>query len=306
MVASVPSLQPAVAVVGVADTSRSSVVAAAGELGLVEDGSYRVDHDRSVVSFVWGRERRPVDKSAADKSAADKSAADKNDTDAAAAVGELRRRGIAAVAGPRSTGHAIAWAARNAPVRFGADACVCFPWTVFDRADFATVVEIDPGAGFGAGGHPTTSLLLERLRSLDLVGQRVLDVGCGTGVLAIAAAHLGASTVTAIDIEPAAVAATERNVDANEVSDRVEVILGELGSAVHAEFDVVLANIVLEVLVSLGPGLQASTAPGGLLAVSGLSPAQPSTLAAELASMVPIWTDERTEWVAMGFQPKPD
>ncbi|MGI9613880.1 MAG: 50S ribosomal protein L11 methyltransferase [Acidimicrobiales bacterium] len=291
MVALVSSLPPAVAVIGVADPSRPSAIAAAAELGLVEDGSHRVGHGRSVVSFVWGRERRTPSRGDAD-------------ADVAAVVRELRRRGIAAVTGPRSAGHAVAWAARNAPVPFGPDACVCFPWTVFDRADFATVVEIDPGAGFGAGGHPTTLLLLERLRSLDLAGRRVLDVGCGTGVLAIAAAHLGASTVTAIDIAPAAVAATERNVDANDVTDRVEVILGEVGAAVHAEFDVVLANIVLDVLVSLAPELQARTAPGGLLAVSGLSPAQPSTLAAELASMVPIWTDERTEWVAIGLQSK--
>ena len=216
-------------------------------------------------------------------------------------MNDLRGRGYAAVAGPRSDGHAVAWAARNAPIPFSSGACVCFPWSVFDRSRFTTVVEIEPGTGFGAGGHPTTLLLLERLSQLDLAGRRVLDVGCGTGVLAVAAALLGARAVTALDIDPAAIAAAARNIAANGVADRVELIDGALTPAVGSGFDLVLANIVLDVLVSLAGGLRRATAPNGLLAVSGLSPAQPSTLAAELAPMVPTWTDERADWVAAGF-----
>jgi len=266
--------------VGVSSGDVDEAIVAAVDVGLAEQARYRVAPDRLVLAL---------------------GADNLGEPDTGQRVAELRRRGFAAVAGPRSRGHAVAWAARNSPVPFGADACVCFPWSIFGRDGFTLVVEIDPGAGFGAGGHPTTLLLLERLATMDLAGRRVLDVGCGTGVLAIAAALLGATSVTALDIEPAAVAAAERNVAANGVADRVDVIHGELDPGIGSGFDVVVANIVLGVLVAIAPELAQATCASGQLAVSGLSPAQPSTLTAQLAPMVPIWTDKSTDWVAIGF-----
>jgi ribosomal protein L11 methyltransferase len=129
------------------------------------------------------------------------------------------------------------------------------------------VVPIDPGRVFGHGAHPTTRLVLEELDRRVSGGQRVLDVGCGSGVLAVAAARLGASTVTAIDIDPDAVDVTRANAERNRVA--VDASTMPL-SATPGTYDLVLANIGAAVLRDGAATLQARVAPGGLLVLSGL------------------------------------
>ncbi|HUT76984.1 MAG TPA: 50S ribosomal protein L11 methyltransferase, partial [Polyangia bacterium] len=148
---------------------------------------------------------------------------------------------------------------------------VITPWMTPPHPDRPTVV-VDPGQAFGTGGHPTTRLILSMLERRACgtgLADRVLDVGCGSGVLAIAAAVLGAVSAYGIDIDPQAIAAADENILANRVADRVRCgsrTLTDLGGT----WPLVLANIELSVFALLAPAIAARVAPAGELLVSGL------------------------------------
>ena len=135
-------------------------------------------------------------------------------------------------------------------------------------ADDAVVVRLDPGLAFGTGTHPTTALCLEWIDGLDLVNKRLLDYGCGSGVLAIAAILLGADRAVAMDIDAQAVRATADNAERNAVRDRLQVTNHARGIA--GEFDVVVANILAGPLIELAKPLCAHVKSGCLLALSGI------------------------------------
>jgi len=135
-------------------------------------------------------------------------------------------------------------------------------------ADDAVVVRLDPGLAFGTGTHPTTALCLEWIDGLDLVDKRLLDYGCGSGVLAIAAILLGADRAVAMDIDAQAVRATADNAERNAVRDRLQVTNHARGIA--GEFDVVVANILAGPLIELAKPLCAHVKSGCLLALSGI------------------------------------
>jgi ribosomal protein L11 methyltransferase len=132
-----------------------------------------------------------------------------------------------------------------------------------------TVIEIDPGLAFGTGEHPTTALCLAALSRLVRGGERVLDVGTGSGILAIAAARLGAARVLALDIDPQAVKAARANALRNGVEAVVEVREGTLTPALAEAFDLVCANIDGLSLERMAPLLAAAVVPGGRLVLSG-------------------------------------
>ncbi len=192
-------------------------------------------------------------------------------------VAQLRADGHAAVLGPPDETHAVGWQNRNRAVRVGGKLAVCFPWAY---ADAAAVVEVDPGEAFGAGTHPSTRLLAEWLAEHITGGERVLDVGCGSGVLTLVAARLGAAEAVGIDIEPAAIAAAEANARRNGLDDVAAFSTAPVGESGLGTFDVVVANITADVLVPLAGDIAERVAPGGWLAVSGISAAQTSTVAA--------------------------
>lgn len=135
------------------------------------------------------------------------------------------------------------------------------------------VIRIDPGMAFGSGAHPSTRLALRALlRSLRTRRRRplVVDVGTGSGILAIAAARLGAGRVWARDIDPIAVGVARENVQANRVADRVRVIRGAGVGSVPARCDVIVANIIAETIAELLPEVRARIVPGGAFIGSGI------------------------------------
>lgn len=132
------------------------------------------------------------------------------------------------------------------------------------------IVRIDPRTAFGSGAHPTTRLALELLAELGLeAGQSVLDVGCGTGILAICALKLGAGEAVALDVDPEAVAATVRNAELNACDDRLYATTTPLAE-LPGTYDVVLSNLTAGIQAELAADLVGHTAPGGRLILSGL------------------------------------
>ena len=221
-----------------------------------------------------------------------------DDVTARDAVAQLRGDGHAAVLAPPDEAHGVGWLNRNRAVPVGEKSAVCFPWA---DAEAPTVVEIDPGGAFGAGTHPSTRLLAEWQAGELTGGERVLDVGCGSGVLALVAARLGAAEAVGIDIEPAAVSAAHANARRNGLDGVASFSTALVGSSELGKFDVVVANITADVLMPLAGDIAARVAPDGRLAVSGISAAQTSSVAAayrphgiELAD--PVRLDD---WVAV-------
>jgi len=158
-------------------------------------------------------------------------------------------------------------------------------------------VVLDPGIAFGAGSHPSTRACLAALEPLAPAATMVLDVGCGTGVLGIAALLLGAGGLTAIDIDPAAVTATTSALVLNGVAGRALVDTTPLGS-VEGTFDLVLANLLLPIIEELGPDLAARVAPGGSLVLGGLLEDQLERAVAALTPLSPDRVDRDDGWVA--------
>jgi ribosomal protein L11 methyltransferase len=159
------------------------------------------------------------------------------------------------------------WLKDFRPMRFGRRLWVC-PGGMPADGPGAIRIELDPGLAFGTGTHPTTALCLEWLDGSDVEGRRVIDYGCGSGILAIAAARLGAATVHAMDIDPQALIATHDNAVRNGVRERVTLAADpglEAGGA-----DLLLANILAGPLIELAPCFAQALRPGGALALSGL------------------------------------
>lgn len=147
-------------------------------------------------------------------------------------------------------------------------------WRSYTPKESEVMLTLDPGMAFGTGLHPTTRMCLEQVEKRTRAGMRVLDVGTGSGILAIAAAKLGAASVYAIDNSSVAVESTSSNVAMNELSERVAVVLGVLDEAqaqrTAGQYDLVVANIIAHIIGSIAPHLARVLAPSGLLVVSGI------------------------------------
>ena len=164
-----------------------------------------------------------------------------------------------------------AWMDQFHPMQFGRRLWIRPSGNTITQPD-AVIVDLDPGLAFGTGTHPTTALCLRWLDGQDLHGRTVIDFGCGSGVLGIAALKLGAARVVAVDHDPQAVLATRDNAARNAVDDRIEVLHSD-GFADH-NADLVMANILANVLITLAPKIQRLVKPGGTLVMSGVLQAQ--------------------------------
>ncbi|MFD2112232.1 50S ribosomal protein L11 methyltransferase [Thiorhodococcus fuscus] len=186
------------------------------------------------------------------------------------------------------------WLDTFKPARFGRRLWIC-PHGQPPEADDAVVVNLDPGLAFGTGHHATTALCLEWLDGADLAGKTVLDFGCGSGILAIAALKLGAARAIAVDHDQQALDATRDNAAANGVSERLEVYLPE--QAPEQTVDCVLANILAGPLVSLAPILIARLSAGGDLVLSGILADQVETVSAAYAERIQLESPRlREDW----------
>lgn len=143
-------------------------------------------------------------------------------------------------------------------------------WEEYDNRENRVLLHIDPGAAFGTGTHATTSLCLELLQDYIKDGSVMLDIGCGSGILAIASVLLGAESVVGVDIDAQSVKTARENAEINGVSDRTEFIVGDLAEKVNGRFPVVCANIVADVVIRLLDGAEKYIADGGVLIVSGI------------------------------------
>ncbi len=197
---------------------------------------------------------------------------------------------------------ATAWRQHYHPLLAGRRVVVKPSWEDYRPEPWQVVVELDPGMAFGTGLHPTTQLCLRQLEMRVKPGARALDVGTGSGILAIAAARLGAASVLALDTDPVAVAAARRNVALNSLDSTITVQHGSLeriDRAVAAggdrrggerngdsfrTFDVVVANIIASVICRLAPTLVASLSPNGALIVGGIIEEKAESVAETLKS----------------------
>lgn len=171
---------------------------------------------------------------------------------------------------------ANSWKANFKPTRIGTRLVMKPSWEEYAPLEGDIVLELDPGMAFGTGTHGTTRLCLEAVEQLVCAADafrhgngEVLDVGCGSGVLAIAAALFGATAVTAIDIDPVAVAVTIENAAINGVADRISASITPLAE-LKGEYAIVLANILAEDLVRMGGELVKRVMPSGYLVLSGI------------------------------------
>ena len=222
----------------------------------------------------------------------------------------LRPIGDLTVRVVREADWANAWKAHFPVLRVGRRIVIRPTWRRHRRQPGAVVLALDPGMAFGTGLHPTTRLCLAALESLADRGAliatgangpvRVLDVGCGSGILSIAAALLGVRDVLAVDVDPIAVEATTANARRNRLA---RVVRAREGSAPSGEgpFDVVLANLIASLLVSLADGLLEDLRPGGTLLASGIfENREPDVVAAFRAHGLEVanrWSEG--DWVAL-------
>lgn len=191
------------------------------------------------------------------------------------------------------------WLQHAQPLRFDDRLWICPSGHRVDASD-AVVIDLDPGLAFGTGNHPSTALCLEWLACAELEGRHILDYGCGSGVLAIAALMLGADRAQATDIDPQALLASADNAARNGVAARLRSVMPDQLDAPSADYDVVLANILAGPLVSLAPLLAQHVKAGGWIVLAGLLQRQ----ADEVRSAYAPWFEfdpagEREGWIRL-------
>jgi ribosomal protein L11 methyltransferase len=196
---------------------------------------------------------------------------------------------------------ADAWKRHYKPVRVTERLTVSPVWEKVHPGQGETVIRLDPGMAFGTGTHSTTKMCLRLLEKYLRPGDRVIDVGCGSGILSIAAAKLGAGSVLAVDLDEVAVQKTRENVQLNGVQDQVSVRIGDLLTGVSEEGDVILANLLAPIILRLVRDIHRVLTPGGRLIASGIVSVQIESVQEALtgAGLETVETIGEGDWVAL-------
>lgn len=216
---------------------------------------------------------------------------------AIAALGPTRAARLEEVVGD---GWRDAWKEHFHPFEICPGVVVQPPWEPYEQKGDERVLVLEPGRAFGTGLHETTSLVATTLaeRAAALGGARVLDVGTGSGILALVALELGASHATCTDIDPEAVAVTLENAQRNGLEARIEASTTDV-SELSGEWPFVLANIEARVLVPMATALMARVAPRGTLVLSGILAPQEDDVRAAYARFAHVATRRKGEWIAL-------
>ena len=155
-------------------------------------------------------------------------------------------------------------------IEIGEKLAVVPSWEEYENPKNRTILSIDPGAAFGTGTHATTSLCLELLESKIKSGVKMLDIGCGSGILALASVLLGAESAIGVDIDAQSVKTATENADINNIGDKAKFLVGDLADKIDGKYEVICANIVADVIIRLLPDVDKFMCDGGSLIISGI------------------------------------
>ena len=155
-------------------------------------------------------------------------------------------------------------------IEIGEGLAVVPSWEKYENKDNRTVLSIDPGAAFGTGTHATTSLCLELLEGYVSKDSKMLDIGCGSGILSLASVLLGCGSAIGVDIDAQSVKTAKENAEINHITDKTEYIVGDLADKISGKYSLICANIVADVIIRLLPDVGAFMTDGGVLIVSGI------------------------------------
>lgn len=191
------------------------------------------------------------------------------------------------------------WKQYYHPIQIGRRLAVAPSWEQYNSS--RVTLRLDPGMAFGTGTHETTFLCLEILDEMVQGGERLLDIGTGSGILAVAALLLGAGSATGIDIDPMAVRTATENAQRNGVQNRFTATVGNLAAGASGRYNIITANIVADAICSLAPAIPPLLAPGGCFIASGIiSPRRQDVEQALCAAGLQLCaTRTKNDWVAI-------
>jgi ribosomal protein L11 methyltransferase len=218
-------------------------------------------------------------------------------------LGQMRSVGELTLTERREEDWAEAWKEHYRPMRASDRVVIRPPWFDYSPQPDDIVLVLDPGMAFGTGLHPTTRLSLYQIEQYVTPGCSFFDVGTGSGILSLAASRLGASPVHAVDIDPMSVRVAQGNLDHNAATALVTLAVGSADWAAGHTYDVVLANIIARVLISISSDLRAAVGPGGLLLLSGIiEPKEVDTREVfEGLNLDLIGRNQIEDWVSLTF-----
>ncbi len=162
------------------------------------------------------------------------------------------------------------WKKYFKPFKIGENIIIKPTWEDYDKKDGDIIIEIDPGMAFGTGTHETTSLCIEGLEKYVKEGDTVFDIGCGSGILSIVSAKLGAKDITAIDLDPLCVKVSKENVAKNGLENIIEVKKGNLLDFLDGKADIIVANIIAEAILTITGDVKSYLKDGGIFISSGI------------------------------------